>query len=182
MKKELEKGVAYNAVMNGQIWSFKFIDTDPDEDQIVWITWSNVDGQEEGYELNDLISRMDEYDTLQQAGVIYPRGDREEDLTNALTDLLKKPAYLFGGMEVPRALVLTNHFAPEGYNYNRSTETYMSFNFDRQKNMLRISTPDSTAVIPNWIEKGFNVKGVMRGKVKVKEQEEIFFIVELQKG
>ncbi|KQY90922.1 hypothetical protein ASD24_24295 [Paenibacillus sp. Root52] len=93
------------------------------------------------------------------AGVIYPRGDSEAALVNALSELLNQPNYKFAEMIVPRALVLTDHFAPEGHSSDRE---YLSFIFNPQTTILEISSTDHTVVIPEWIIKYYKPVNVTK--------------------
>ncbi|RUT38719.1 hypothetical protein EJP82_26770 [Paenibacillus anaericanus] len=175
MKKEFEVGVKYDAIVNGQIWSFTYDGTDPEDEETLWITW--MSGEEEAHWKGEILPLIEEYEVLKASGVIYPRGDTEEAQANALADLMAKPTYFFAGMEVPRALVLTDHFAPEGY---RGDKEYMDFVFDPEKLILTITTPDSTAAVPHWVIGRFPVTATLKLD-SAEGREKPTFLIEIKK-
>lgn len=156
-----EKGKAYNAVVNGQIWAFIYDGTDPEDQEILWITWES--GEEEGHSKNYLLPKVEEVGMLQASGIVYPKGKTEEDQWNALQEIIKKPRYFFAGMEVPRAMVLTYNFAPDELisdMYDRRRD-YMDFIYDPDSKLLTVTTPKGVE-FPQWITSKITVTGVMR--------------------
>ncbi|MFB8378120.1 hypothetical protein [Paenibacillus taichungensis] len=157
MKKSFDVGATYNAVFHGQIWSFIFNQLDPEDDQVIWITWAT--GEEEGYSIEEMSPHMDEYETIIAAGVIYPKGNSDEAQAEGLAELIAQPTYIFAGMEVPRSFVLTDHFSPTGY---RPDGEYMNFTFDQDKQILTMTTPDPDAAVPQWLIDRLSVVGISK--------------------
>ncbi|MNW32215.1 hypothetical protein D3C74_91550 [compost metagenome] len=180
---KFEEGTMYDAVINGQIWSFRYDGADPDDEQLIWITWATGEEEEHGYD--EMIQRMEECKILKAAGIIYPRGDDNEALVNALMELMAKPTYYFANMLVPRGLVLTGHFAPESYyesyyNYKNYKDEYMGFIFDPDKRILTITSPDHEASVPQWVTESLPVEGILQMIEQVGKEKNKKIVLQLK--
>ncbi|ULO04844.1 hypothetical protein H1230_17005 [Paenibacillus sp. 19GGS1-52] len=177
---EPEIGKNYDIVVNGQIWSFTFDGLDPDDEEICFITWST--GEEEAHSKGELLPGIEEVDTLRAAGIVYPRGNSDEDQYQALLSIMTQPTYRFAKMVVPRALVLTCNFAPEYYIEKgrvRFNSEYMGFKYDPEKRLLNISSSDPDAKVPNWVMGRFPVSAIMRVE-PVPGREETIFVLKIE--
>jgi hypothetical protein len=155
---KLEQGRTYDCLVNGQVWSFIVVGVDEENKGDIWITWMNDETeQEECHDIDSLLKRIEDHQTNSFAGIIYPRGDSEEAQAKALSELLEKPRYKFAQMEVPRAMVLSDHFSSEGY---RSDRDYMDFVFDPDSSILTVTSPDSEAHVPSWVMEHFKVSAI----------------------
>ncbi|PAD72822.1 hypothetical protein [Paenibacillus campinasensis] len=156
-------GKQYDTVVNGQIWSFTFDGVDPEDEDLYFITWST--GEEEIHSKEDLLRGIEEVDILRAAGIVYPRGVSDQDQYEALRSVMDQPTYRFGGMVVPRAMVLTCNFAPEHYYLEtraRFDSEYMGFEYDPANSLLNITSPDPDAQLPDWVMDRLPVSAVMR--------------------
>lgn len=98
-------------MLNGQIWTFPFDGVDQEDEELYFITWST--GEEEVHSKGELLPGIKEVDTLRAAGIVYPRGQTDEDQYQALRSVMTQPTYRFAGMVVPWAMVLTCNLAPD---------------------------------------------------------------------
>ncbi|MGG4106722.1 hypothetical protein AAXB25_22750 [Paenibacillus lautus] len=172
-----EEGKSYNAVVNGQIWTFVYDGTDPEDEEILWITWES--GEEEGHSTDYLIPKVEEVGMLQASGIVYPQGMTEDHQWNALQEIIQKPRYFFAGMEVPRAMVLTYHFAPDELLsdlYDRRSD-YMDFIYDPDSKLLSVTTPKRVE-FPQWIKSKLNVTGIMR----IEEEDKTVWKIDCANG
>lgn len=171
MKKDFEVGATYNAIFHGQIRTFTFDEYDAEDSEVIWITWST--GEQEGYSLEEIVSPMEEYETICEAGVIYPKGKSQNAQAEGLAELMATPTYIFAGATVPRSFVLTDHFSPNGY---RSDCDYMSFIFDSNKQLLTMTTPDHEAAVPQWLIDRLPIAGIMKVDPSKISKNAIFLI------
>lgn len=160
---KFEIGKTYDAVVQGQIWSFEYEGTDEDEEDVYIITW--MSGECEGLHKSEIEPLVDEAEVLKAAGVIYPRGRSEEEQYKSLCLLIAQPTYFFAGEEVPKAVVLSDHFAPDGYTGGKD---FLDFTYDKEQKMIAVTSgvPDTT--LPDWIVQKFDVVGIMKVKDKGK--------------
>ncbi|MDN8593094.1 hypothetical protein Q0V21_30665 [Paenibacillus sp. 11B] len=181
MKETFKVGSTYDCVVNGQIWAFTVVEVDEENEGNLWITWSTgwstgITGEEkdeECHSIDELFKKVEDHKNNVAAGIIYPRGDSEEAQFNGLTELISKPRYYFGQMEVPRAFVLTDHFSPEGYRPDRE---YLEFVFDPESSLLRVSSPDPAADVPSWVIERFDVSGVTRVKPETRTEKVVYLL------
>ncbi|WP_150274289.1 hypothetical protein [Paenibacillus tepidiphilus] len=176
-----EIGNTYDTVVSGQIWSFTLDGTDPDNEEICFITWST--GEQESHSKGELLPGINEVDTLRAAGIVYPRGDSAEDQYQALLTVMNQPTYRFANMVVPKAMVLTCNFAPEHYIEKwrgRFDSEYMGFEYDPDKRHLNISSPDPDAKVPDWVMERFIVSSMMRIK-PASGREKTNFVLKIEK-
>ncbi|KGP77321.1 MULTISPECIES: hypothetical protein [Paenibacillus] len=178
MKETFKVGSTYDCVVSGQIWAFTVVEVDEENEGKLWITWSTGStGEEEDEECHSidelLFNKVEDHKNNVAAGIIYPRGDSEEAQFNGLTELISKPRYYFGQMEVPRAFVLTDHFSPEGYRPDRE---YLDFVYDPESSLLRVSSPDPAADVPSWVIERFNVSAVTRVKPETGTKKVVYLL------
>lgn len=172
-------GNVYDTVVNGQIWSFTFDGVDPEEEALYLITWNT--GEEESCWKDELLPGIEEADILRAAGIVYPRGKSDEDQYQALLTIMSQPTYRFAGMVVPQAMVLTCNFAPEHYMETgsiRYDSEYMGFEYDPEKHILNITSPDPNADLPSWVMDRIPVSAVMR--INQTPKEKTMIVVKLQ--
>lgn len=172
--KKIEQGFTYDCVVSGQVWSFTVVEVDADNESDIWITWMHDEtAQEECHDIDSLLKKIEEHQNNCFAGIVYPHGDSEEAQAKALSELIEQPRYKFAGMEVPRAMVLTDHFSPEGYRPDRE---YMDFIFDQDKQILTMTSPDPEAAVPQWLLDRLPVVGVLKVDPSNADKKTTFFI------
>lgn len=75
--KKFEIGKTYDAVVQGEIWSFEYEGIDEDEEDVYIITW--MSGECEGLHKSKIEPLVEEAEVLKAAGVIYPRVDPKKN-------------------------------------------------------------------------------------------------------
>lgn len=170
-------GEKYDMVVNGQIWTFTFDGLDPEDNEFYFITWST--GEEETLSKKELLSGINELDTLTAAGIVYPRDNSDEAQYQALLSIMDESTYRFADMIVPRAMVLTCNFAPDKYimaGRSNIYSEYMGFEYDAEKHLLNISSPDPDAKVPDWVTNRLSVSSLMRIEPTAGREDTIFVL------
>ncbi|GAB6992161.1 P-loop NTPase family protein [Paenibacillus pini] len=169
--KKFEIGKTYDAVVQGEIWSFEYEGIDEDEEDVYIITW--MSGECEGLHKSKIEPLVEEAEVLKAAGVIYPRGRSEEEQYKAICLLIEQPTYFFVGEEVPKAVVLSDHYAPGGY---KGEKDYLGITYDKAQRMIVVTSRVPDITLPNWIIEKFDVVGTM----KIKDKDKIVWQINLK--
>lgn len=87
--------------------------------------------------------------------------------------LIEQPTYFFVGEEVPKAVVLSDHYAPGGY---KGEKDYLGITYDKAQRMIVVTSRVPDITLPNWIIEKFDVVGTM----KIKDKDKIVWQINLK--